>query len=204
MTPDPEKPDGHPCVAIDEIDPVHGERVAALYETEHGALVGSLAAWAQARGAPSDLARDVAAEAFGVIFSMRNPPSSRAGLEACLLKEARRLMGMYLKRGFRRHKLLLKYSDELAQSPRDPELLQSELQQQAILDRIVTTLPDRQRKVFMLSVRLDLPLADVVARLAEMGTRVNERTVRRDLDALTDRLQAEIAALDRSTKEEHK
>lgn len=197
-----EDPNGPSCGAIDEVAAAaHDQRITELHKAEYRSLVRRLAAWAQSKGAPSYLGVDVADEAFEYIYSMENPPNSPEVLAERLYDIARRLMKTSLKGRGRRDRLLDKFPDELVPSMRGPELLHMDLQQKELLDRIVNTGSERQQIVFRLRLERGLSFGEIVTHLADMGTNVNEKTVRRDIEAIKERCRAEFAALENPTQE---
>lgn len=206
MNSDTEEPDGQTCGAIDEdAAAAHRERMAVVYEREHRNLVRRLTGWAaRSSRAPPDLGAEVADEAFGDVCSMENPPSSPEALIECLYKRANNLMNSRLKRDSHRGVLRKKFEEELVPSTRPLDQHHMDVQRKEILDRIVSTLSARKQRVLTLRIWHGLALGEIVAHLAEEGIYVNERTIRRDIDAVLDRCRAELSRLEKPTKEEAK
>jgi RNA polymerase sigma factor (sigma-70 family) len=172
MAQDPEKSDFLSDVPVSS---EHEERVAEVFDREHPRLLKSLL-----RKAPRQDAEDILSKAFTKVLD--HPSASVSNLIAYLGQTIHHLLVNYYRdKKLRRNKLELFESEESGTVP-SPEVEIIEQQHRDALNRVIDGMKPRVRLAMQLRLYEDLSTPEIVARFAERGIRVTERTVQRCLD----------------------
>ena len=158
----------------EEANEAHAERLAELYTREYGRLRARLC-----RKAPREVAEDIVAQAFANALS--TAPHSVANLLAYVRATAANLLVNYYRdRKVHRAKLVRLIPEE-TQTCHSLEASAMEEERQKLLTDVIGRLPPRCRMSFQLQFSEGLSISEIVARFAERGFEITERTVRRDI-----------------------
>jgi RNA polymerase sigma-70 factor (ECF subfamily) len=167
----------------------HAEHIADLFNRYHAGLVRSLAA----RTRSWDDARDLASQAFTELLALERP-ASVGSFGAYLYGTARNLATNHLIRQamrLRKDRLAGYESEQVSPSP---EPMVAVLQRHALVQRALQRLPANWRMALILRVWDELPYREILARFADDGIEVTERTARRYVAAALEQCRREILA----------
>lgn len=156
-----------------EANEAHAERTKELFISEYGRLHARLC-----RKAPREVAEDIVAQAFANTLSTAH---SVANLRAYVRATAANLLVNYYRdREVHRAKLVRLIPEE-TQTCLSLEAAAMEEERQKLLTDVIDRLPPRRRMAFQLQFSEGLSCSKIVARFAERGFEITERTVRRDI-----------------------
>jgi RNA polymerase sigma factor (sigma-70 family) len=172
------------------------ERLTQLFNEYHGRLVKFLAA----RTRSWDEARELAAATFEHILS-RKQTASINFFAAYLYRTARNLATDELRKRAtqRRNANLVRY-DPTAPDPA-PESIHVESERLAVLQRAREQLAPHLRMALALRLEEDLSDSEIVARFAQMGVPICDRTVRRYLTTAFTQLRLAVMDAESPTRE---
>ena len=157
----------------EEPNEAHAERVEKLYILEHGNLRARLC-----RKAPREVAEDIVAQAFANALSRAH---SVANLGAYVRATAANLLINYYRDQKAHRAKLIKLIPGESQTYHSLEASAMEEERQKLLTDVIDRLPPRRRMAFQLQFSEGLSISEIVARFAERGFKITERTVRRDI-----------------------
>jgi RNA polymerase sigma factor (sigma-70 family) len=191
MSPDTEKPVAPP---VDGVNRSHVERVMEVYRRAYTKLHRALC-----RNASREDAEDVLSHAFEKVLT--HPSSSVRKLEAYVYRAAHNLLSNhYRNRQVRRDKR----ESLAAEEPTTCDSLESlalEEERRRLLMQVIDKLPARCRMAFQLRFYEELSSKEIVARFAEHGIDIGERTVLRYIDQVYDACRRALAAAGDPTQE---
>ena len=172
MPPDAENSDSLPDAPV---HPQHLECIAETFDREHPKLLRWLL-----RKAPRQDAEDILGEAFTQVQA--RPPQSVSRLAAYVRTTVENLLANYYRdKAAHRRKLMCLEPENLATtvSP-EPEVIEQQLK--ALIGHTIERMEPPHRLALQLRLYEDLSTDEIVARFAERGIQVTERTVQRYLE----------------------
>lgn len=192
MTSDPEPLDDEVVDARPRDErPQHYAHIEALFLKEYVNLVRHLAT----RTRSVEEAREIASEAFAKLLALRFPTTVES-FRKYLYKTASNLAMNQRLRSVKPSERFTASGAEYPLAVPAPEIEGAYIRDEQLA--VVTRTVDAQPRERGIAMRLrhgdDLTYKEIVARLADMGIKVNERTVRRWIEDIQDRCRDAIQA----------
>lgn len=172
MPPDAENPDSLPNPRT---SPQHLERIAETFDREHPKLLR----WLLGK-APREDAEDILGEAFTQVQA--RPPQSVSRLAAYVRATVENLLANYYRDKAAHRRKLVSLEPEKSGTAVSPEPALIEQQLKDLIGRTVERMEPLYRFALQLRLYEDLSTQEIVARFAERGIQLTERTVQRYLE----------------------